>query len=66
MPATTRDDTPVVIEGGGVELRTRAIGEDLSVAFVRFPKGTDMRPALTGLPDGLCASLTGATCSKGD
>lgn len=55
MTATTRDDTPVVIEGGGVEVRTRAIGEDLSVGFVRFPQGTDMRPALTGLPDGLCA-----------
>ncbi|MFG2982144.1 hypothetical protein ACGFYQ_12945 [Streptomyces sp. NPDC048258] len=55
MTATTREDTPVAIEGGGVELRTREIGGDMSVAFVRFPAGTDMGPALKGLrPDGLC------------
>lgn len=45
MTAAARDDTPVVIEGGGVELRTQAIGDGLSVAFVRFPQGTGMRPA---------------------
>lgn len=55
MTATTREDTPVAIEGGGVELRTREIGGDMSVAFVRFPRGTDMGPALKGLADdGLC------------
>lgn len=54
MTATTRESTPVEIEGGGVELRTREIGGGLSVAFVRFPEGTDMTPALKGLPDGMC------------
>ncbi|HEY9328276.1 MAG TPA: hypothetical protein VIS09_08580 [Streptomyces sp.] len=54
MVATTRNDTPVAIEGGGVELRTREVGGDMSVAFARFPKGTDMRPAIKGMPDDLC------------
>ncbi|WP_448322140.1 hypothetical protein [Streptomyces sp. CO7] len=54
MTATTRTETPVVIEGGGVELRLQELGGDMSAAFVRFPKGTDMAPAFTGLPGDLC------------
>ncbi|TGB09636.1 hypothetical protein [Streptomyces sp. MZ04] len=54
MTATTRNDTPVAIEGGGVELRMRDFGGDMAVAFARLPKGTDMRPALTGSPGGMC------------
>ncbi|WP_407553167.1 hypothetical protein QOM21_24355 [Streptomyces sp. Pv4-95] len=54
MTATTRNDTPVMIEGDGVELRTREIGGDMSVAFVRLPRGADMGPALKGLTDDLC------------
>lgn len=48
-----REDVPVVIEGEGVELRTQRAGA-MSVAFIRAQKGTDLRPALRGLPDGLC------------
>ncbi|MFF8290654.1 hypothetical protein ACF068_15695 [Streptomyces sp. NPDC016309] len=54
MTGATREDTPVAIEGGGVELRTREVGGDMTVAFVRFPSGTDMGPALKGLPGDLC------------
>lgn len=54
MTAITRNEAPVAIEGGGVELRMREVGGDMSVAFVRFPQGADMAPALTGMPDGLC------------
>jgi hypothetical protein len=54
MTAATRNDTPVAFEGDGVELRMKEIGGDMTVAFVRFPKGTDMRPALKGQPDDLC------------
>ncbi|MER6615527.1 hypothetical protein ACWGJT_14080 [Streptomyces xantholiticus] len=54
MTATTREDTPVVLEGGGVEVRMKEIGGDMSVAFLRLPKGTDMGPALKGLPGDLC------------
>ncbi|MGW7088583.1 hypothetical protein ACWGH2_34465 [Streptomyces sp. NPDC054871] len=54
MTATTRNDTPVAIEGGGVELRMRDVGGGMAVAFVQLPEGADMAPALTGMPDGLC------------
>ncbi|MEN8655671.1 hypothetical protein ABCR94_35135 [Streptomyces sp. 21So2-11] len=54
MTATTRNDVPVAIEGGGVELRTQEFGGDMSVAFVKFPQGADMAPALKGQPDDLC------------
>ncbi|UFQ13982.1 MULTISPECIES: hypothetical protein [Streptomyces] len=54
MKATKRDDIPVAIEGDGVELRVQDIGGDMSVAFVRFPEGTDMGPALKGLAGDLC------------
>ncbi|MFI1352564.1 hypothetical protein ACH4TV_03070 [Streptomyces sp. NPDC020898] len=52
--ATTRNDAPVEIEGDGVELRMQEVGGDMTVAFVTFPKGTDMAPALKGMPDDLC------------
>ncbi|MFE9722210.1 hypothetical protein ACFYQ5_01020 [Streptomyces sp. NPDC005794] len=54
MTATTRKDTPVAIETDGAELRMKEIGGGLTVAFARFSKGTDMGPALKGLPDDLC------------
>ncbi|MFC9911061.1 hypothetical protein [Streptomyces sp. NPDC059862] len=54
MTATTWNDTPVAIEGDGVELRTQELGGGMTVAFVRFPKGTDMTPAVTGLPGDMC------------
>ena len=54
MAATTRADTPVAIESDGVEVRKREIGGDMTVAFVHLPAGTDLGPALTGLPGDLC------------
>ncbi|MFF8829600.1 hypothetical protein [Streptomyces sp. NPDC015131] len=54
MTATTREDTPVAIEGGGVELRMTELGGDMTAAFVRLPRGTDLGPALKGLPGDLC------------
>ncbi|MFD3927316.1 hypothetical protein [Streptomyces sp. NPDC058614] len=54
MTATTRNETPVAIEGGGVELRAQEIGGDMSVAFARLPSGTDMTPAVKGLPGDAC------------
>lgn len=54
MTATTRNETPVAIEGGGVELRAQEIGGDMSVAFARLPAGTDMTPAVKGLPGDAC------------
>lgn len=54
MKAVTRTEAPVAIEGDGVEFRTQQIGGGMSVAFVCLPKGTDLRPALAGLPNDLC------------
>ncbi|MFI1399409.1 hypothetical protein [Streptomyces sp. NPDC020681] len=54
MAATTRDEAPVALEGGGVELRMKEVGGDTTVAFIRLPKGTDMGPAMKGLPDDMC------------
>ena len=54
MTGISRQDAPVAIEGDGVELRMREVGGDLTAAFVRLPKGADLRPALAGLPGDLC------------
>ncbi|MEU9108236.1 hypothetical protein AB0D54_28685 [Streptomyces xanthophaeus] len=54
MVATTRDGAPVAIEGGGVELRMKELGGDMTVAFVRLPQGADMGPAVKGLPGDMC------------
>ncbi|WP_093799424.1 hypothetical protein [Streptomyces sp. Wb2n-11] len=65
MESTTRNDAPVAIEGGGVELRMREIGGGMTVAFARFPKGTDMGPLAKGLPDDLCQCPHWGYLSKG-
>jgi len=54
MTATTRSETPVAIEGGGVELRMKEIGGNMTAAFARFPKGADLAPVCKGMPDDLC------------
>ena len=53
MIGITREQVPPAIQGAGVEFRKQSVG-DMSVAFVRAQKGTDLRPALKGLPDDLC------------
>ncbi|MFD3664455.1 hypothetical protein ACFWVF_28330 [Streptomyces sp. NPDC058659] len=54
MTATTRETTPVALEGGGVELRMTEAGGGMSAAFIHLPAGTDMGPALKGLEGDLC------------
>src|SRR3990170_2837617 len=53
MIGLKREDVPPAIRGEGVELRKQSLG-NMSVAFVQGVKGTDLRPALKGLPDNLC------------
>ncbi len=53
MQAITPDDLPVAIEDGELQVRAAAHG-GLTVAFFRLPAGTDLRPALKGLPDDRC------------
>jgi hypothetical protein len=53
MPRISREDAVVEFADGGAELRAAPAG-DMTVAFVRVPKGADFRPALQGLPGDLC------------
>ncbi len=53
MQALTRDDVPVTISNDDVDVRTSEVGE-MTVAFSRRRKGTDLGPALVGLPGDLC------------
>lgn len=53
MAALTRQDVPVAIQNDDVELRMTEVGE-MTVSYIRLKKGTDLAPALAGLPDDLC------------
>lgn len=53
MESIAPEDVPIAIEGDGVEFRKRPAGE-MSVSFVRLPKGANLSPMLKGLPDDLC------------
>jgi hypothetical protein len=53
MQALTRDDVPVTISNDDVDVRTSEFG-DMTVSFIRLRKGTDLGPALVGLPGDLC------------
>jgi len=54
MKAIRQADAPIAIEGDGLEFRAAELGGGMSTAFVRVPKGADLRPALVGLQDDLC------------
>ena len=53
MQSLTRDDTPIVLKDENVELRMTEVGQ-MTVSFIRLRKGTDLGPALDGLPGNLC------------
>jgi hypothetical protein len=53
MGVINRDDIPVAIKDDNVEVRLSEVG-DMTVSFIRLQKGTDLGPALAGLPDDLC------------
>jgi len=53
MSVIERADVPVSVKNDNVELRTAPVGE-LTVGFVDIKKGTDLGPALVGLPGDLC------------
>lgn len=53
MEARTREDVPVTISNDDVEVRTSEVG-DMTVSFIKLRKGTDLGPALVGLPGDLC------------
>jgi hypothetical protein len=47
------DDLTIVIHDDNVDLRTGDVGE-MTVAYVSLKAGTDLGPALVGLPGDLC------------
>ena len=53
MEALTRENVPVAIADDNVELRMAEVG-DMTVSFIRLRGGTDLGPALVGLPGDLC------------
>lgn len=53
MSVLERRDVPVTIQDDNVELRTSEVG-DMTVSFIRLKEGTDLGPALVGLPGDLC------------
>jgi hypothetical protein len=54
MTGFSREDAPVAVEGNGVELRMREVGGEMTAAFVRLPRGADLRASLAGLPGDRC------------
>ncbi len=54
MRALTRTNVPVVIEGGGVELKLAEIGGGMTASFVKLPAGADLGPMLVGLTGDSC------------
>lgn len=53
MQAITVGDLPVKIKNDNVEVRLAEVG-DMTVSYIRLAKGTDLGPALVGLPGDLC------------
>jgi hypothetical protein len=53
MPRISREDAKVEFADGGAELRTASAGS-MTVGFLRVAQGTDLRPALKGLPGDMC------------
>jgi hypothetical protein len=53
MTVIRREDVPVAIQDENVDLRMSEVGE-MTVSFIRLAEGTDLGPALAGLPDDSC------------
>ena len=53
MQTLKPDEVPIAIKNDQVELRMTEVG-DMTVSFIRLAKGTDLGPALAGLPGDLC------------
>ncbi len=54
MNALAREEAPIVLEGGGMEVRLEQIGGGMSTSFIRLPHGADLGPAVKGLPGDAC------------
>lgn len=59
------DKMPATIADENVEVRTSDVGE-MTVSRIRLKAGTDLSPALVGLPGDLCVSALGGSCPDED
>ena len=55
---------PTRLETGGISIQAHDWG-DINVARIRFPKGADAEPLLTGMPGNLCQCPHWGTVLKG-
>jgi hypothetical protein len=53
MQALTTSNVPVAMKDDNVEVRMTEVG-DMTASIIRLAKGTDLAPALVGLPDDRC------------
>jgi hypothetical protein len=53
----------IALKDDNVEVRLSEVGE-MTVGYFRFAKGTDLGPALVGLPGDMCQCPHWATCSR--
>ena len=53
MQSMKAADVPVAIKDDNVEVRMSEVGE-MTVSYIRLAAGTDLGPALVGLPGDLC------------
>ncbi len=54
MFSTDPNDLPIVIADGDLQVRG-ADHDGMTIAYFKLPAGTDLRPALKGLPDDTCS-----------
>ena len=62
MKAIAREEAQVLLDAGGVEIRTQEIGGDMTVAFIRVPAGWDWGRCWSGCPTTSASVRTGDTC----
>jgi hypothetical protein len=53
MRGIIREDLPIVVAAGALEVRSGEVG-DMTLTFYRVPKGSDFTSLLKGLPGDMC------------
>jgi len=64
MSSITREDLPIAVTVGGLELRFSPVG-DMTLSFYQISKGTDFASLLKGLPEDMCQCPHWGYLSKG-
>ena len=53
MTIISREDLPITVSAGGLELRMCEVG-NMTLTFYRVPKGADWGSLVKGLPEDMC------------